>query len=110
MDKVLEHQDGDPVTRDQIPAALTAGEFVYDEGATQTFSPAGTTTYVEKGQPANGEWYIDEDGHFMSFWPPAERNSYELTWLVEEGRLSGIRFKGINNEFAFVGRYREPSK
>ena len=64
MTNGIDHHDGDPVTPDRIPAALTAAEFRYDDGATQTFTPSGTTTYVEKGQPTNGEWYVDDDGHF----------------------------------------------
>lgn len=38
--------DGDPVTAEDMTAALTAGEFVYHDNATQTFEAAGTTTYV----------------------------------------------------------------
>jgi hypothetical protein len=110
MNNELEHKDGDPVAADRIPAALTAGEFLYDDGATQTFSPAGTTVYVEKGQPTNGEWHVDADGHFNSFWPPTERTRYDLTWLVEDGRVSGVRFTGIGNNLTFVGRYHERSK
>jgi hypothetical protein len=109
MSNGVEQHDGDPVTPDRIPAALTAGEIRYDDGATQTFSPSGTTIYVEKGQPTNGEWYVDDDGHFNSFWPPTERTRYALTWLVEEGRVKGLRFNGVNNDLAFVGRYREQS-
>jgi hypothetical protein len=110
MNNALDQHDGDPVTPDRIPAALTASEFLYDDGATQTFSPSGTTTYVEAGQPTDGEWYLDDDGHFWSFWPPTERTRYELAWLVEDGRIRGLRFNGISNELTFVGRYREQSK
>ena len=109
MTNGIDHHDGDPVTPDRIPAALTAGEFRYDDGATQTFSPSGTTTYVEGGRPTNGEWYVDDDGHFWSFWPPTERTRYELTWLVEDGRFSGLRFNGVSNDQTFVGRYHELS-
>lgn len=109
MSDVLEHRDGDPVTADHIPGALTAGELIYEDGATQVFTPAGQTTYVEKGTPTSGEWYVDDEGHFWSFWPPTERTQYDLTWLVEEGRAVGLRFNGIGNELTFVGRYREPS-
>ena len=110
MTNGLEYHDGDPVAPDRIPGALTAGELVYDDGATQTFSPSGTTTYVEGGRPTGGEWYVDDDGHFWSFWPPSERTRYELSWLVEEGRVSGVRFSGVNSELTFVGRYRERAK
>jgi hypothetical protein len=108
MTNGLDQHDGDPVTPDRIPAALTASEIVYDDGATQTFLPSGTTTYVEKGQPTDGEWYVDENGHFWSFWPPTERTRYDLSWLVEEGRVKGLRFNGTNN-ITFIGRYREKS-
>jgi hypothetical protein len=109
MNNGVEQHDGDPVTPDRIPAALTAGEFLYDDGATQIFSPSGATTYVEGGQPTSGEWYLDEHGQFWSFWPPTERTHYELTWLVEEGRVRGLRFNGRNNDLTFVARYREQS-
>jgi hypothetical protein len=106
----LTYHDGDPIAPDRIPAALIADEFVYDGGATQTFLPSGTTTYVEGGRPSAGEWHIDNDGYFCSFWPPAERTRYKLTWLVEEGRVRGIRFTGADNKLTFVGRYRAQSK
>ena len=67
-----------------IPRALTAGELVFSDGATQAFEVDGGTTYVENGRPTRGEWYFD-DGHFGSFWPPSYRASSNLRWTVEDG-------------------------
>ncbi|WP_127508285.1 hypothetical protein [Actinoplanes solisilvae] len=100
-------QDGEPVGAEQVGAALTAGEFVYTDGATQTFNPDGTTTYVEGGRPTHGEWYLD-DGHFCSFWPPAYRACYDLTWLVEDGHPAGLTFTSVVDRSTFTGRYRAP--
>jgi hypothetical protein len=56
VNNALDQHDGDPVTPDRIPAALIADEFFYDDdGATQTLSPSGITTYIEAGQPTDGE-------------------------------------------------------
>jgi len=48
--------DGESVLAKDMVVALTGAEFVYSDGATQTFDPKGSTTYVEGGQPTNGEW------------------------------------------------------
>jgi hypothetical protein len=101
-------RDGDPVTPDRIPAALTAGQFVYEDGATQTFESTGTTVYVEQGRPTHGEWYVGDNGHFCSFWPPTYRACYELSWVIEDNRAVGLRFTGVEDQSTFVGRYREP--
>lgn len=98
--------DGDPVVTEHIPAALTAGWFVYDDGATQVFETAGATTYVEHGKQTRGEWYLDDDGYFCSFWPPSYRACYELRWIVEEGRIVGLRFSEPGQGSRFDGRYR----
>jgi hypothetical protein len=87
VNNALDRHGRDPVTTDRIPAALIAAEFLYDDGATQTFSLSGITTYVEAGQPTDGEWY--DDCHFWSFWPPTERTRYKLSWSVEDGRVRG---------------------
>ena len=98
--------DGDPVATEHISTALTAGRFVYGDGATQVFEPTGTTTYVEHGQQARGEWYLDDDGHFCSFWPPSYRACYDLRWIVEEGTIAGLRFTALGQRSRFDGRYR----
>src|SRR4029450_8225421 len=63
--------DGDPVRTEHIAAALTAGGFVYADGATQTFEPSGGTTYVEHAHRSRGEGAVDSEGRFCSFWPPS---------------------------------------
>jgi hypothetical protein len=98
--------DGDPVATEHIPTALTAGNFIYGDGATQVFEPSGATTYVQQGQKTRGEWYLDDNGHFCSFWPPSYRACYELRWIVEEGRIAGLRFTQLGQRSRFDGRYR----
>jgi hypothetical protein len=109
MVQALEHlavSDGDPVRAEHIAPALTAGRFVYDDGATQIFEPGGRTTYVERDQRSDGEWYVDGEGRFCSFWPPGYRACYDLHWIVEGGSVVGLRFTELARGSVFVGRYR----
>lgn len=99
--------DGDVVAPALIPRALTAGELVFSEGATQVFEADGGTTYVENGRPTRGEWYVGDDGHFGSFWPPSYRASYDLRWMVEDGAIVGLRFTELGRGSRFDGRYRD---
>jgi MOSC domain-containing protein YiiM len=99
--------DGDVVARALIPRAVTAGELVFADGATQVFEADGGTTYVEHGRPTRGEWYVDDDGHFGSFWPPSYRASYDLRWMVEDGAIVGLRFTELGRGSRSDGRYRD---
>lgn len=74
--------DGDPVAANDMTSALTSSGFIYNDGATQTFVDAGTTTYVERGRKSHGDWSALGDGRFSSFWPPVYRASYDLHWIV----------------------------
>ena len=102
----LRVDDGDPVAAEHIPLAVTAGLLAYDDGATQTFEPGGHTTYVDHGRRSDGEWYVDDDGRFCSFWPPTYRACYDLTWIVEHGGIVGLTFTERARGSAFAGRYR----
>jgi hypothetical protein len=64
------------------------------------------TTYVQQRQQTRGEWYLNANGHFCSFWPPSYRACYELRWIVEEGRIAGLRFTQLGDGSCFDGRYR----
>jgi hypothetical protein len=97
--------DADPVRTEHIATALTAGSFAYADGATQTFEPGGGTTYVEHEQRSHGEWYLDSEGRFCSFWPPSYRACYDLHWIVENGSVVGLRFTELDRGSVFVGRY-----
>ncbi len=99
--------DGDVVAPDLIPRALMTRELVFSAGATQVFEADGGTTYVENGRPTRGEWYVDDDGHFGSFWPPSYRASYDLRWMVEDGAIVGLRFTELGRDAGFDGRYRD---
>ncbi|MFI5615444.1 hypothetical protein [Amycolatopsis sp. NPDC051903] len=101
----LSPADGDQVATKNLVAALTAGRFVYDDGSEQVFDHSGATTYVERGHPTKGEWYVDTDGHFASFWPPSYRASYDLHWMVENGSIVGLRFTHCGDGSQFTGRY-----
>jgi hypothetical protein len=98
--------DGDRVARHQISIAVTAGRLEYDDGASQVFESNGNTTYVESGHPTRGEWSVDDDGHFCSFWPPSYRASYDLRWTVENDAITGLRFVELTGGAEFIGRYR----
>ena len=98
--------DGDPVRTEHIATALTAGSFTYGDGATQTFELGGGTTYVEHERRSDGEWYVDSEGRFCSFWPPSYRACYDLHWIVEDGSVVGLRFTEFERGSVFVGRYR----
>jgi len=103
----VEVSDGDMVAPALIPRALTAGELVFPDGATQRFEPDGATTYVDNDRPTRGRWYVDDDGHFGSFWPPSYRASYDLRWMVEDGTIVGLRFTERGRGSRFDGRYRD---
>jgi hypothetical protein len=98
--------DRDPVRTEHIATAVTAGNFIYDDGSTQTFEPGGDTTYVEREQRSRGKWYVDREGRFCSFWPPSYRACYDLHWIVENDRAVGLRFTELGRGSVFVGRYR----
>ncbi|GAA0907274.1 hypothetical protein [Pseudonocardia zijingensis] len=98
--------DGEPVPAEHVATAVTAGEFAYGDGSTQTFDPDGATTYVENGRTTQGEWYLDGQGRFCSFWPPSYRACYELHWLAENGRVVGLRFTEHGRGSVFDGHYR----
>jgi hypothetical protein len=98
--------DEDPVPAEQIPFALTAGNFVYDDGATQVFDADGATTYVEHGRETRGQWYVDDEGRFCSSWPPSYQACYSLRWIVEDGNIVGLRFTELRSGSRLDGRYR----
>ena len=73
-----------------ISRALTAAELVFSDGATQVFeADGGTRTHRENGRPARGEWYVDDDGHFGSFWPPSKPSQLRPS-LDGRGRRSAL--------------------
>jgi hypothetical protein len=103
----IDVSDSDVVAPEHIQRALTAGELVFADGATQVFEADGGTMYVENGRPTRGKWYVDHDGHFGSFWPPGYRASYDLRWMVEDGAIVGLRFTELGRGSQFDGRYRD---
>jgi hypothetical protein len=102
----LHVDDGDPVAAAHMAGALTAAALVFDDGASQTFTPDGRTTYTEGGRASSGEWRVVGDGRFESFWPPSYTATYDLTWVVKEGAVTGLTFVDRQRGDRFEGRYR----
>ncbi len=99
-------KDGDRIDANDIPRALTLAPFTYADGAKQVFTSDGRTVYTERGRPSPGEWKVEEDGRFQSFWPPSEYTSYDLTWIAgPNGEAVGIRFADPIRGVTFEGRY-----
>jgi hypothetical protein len=101
----LQAADGDLVRSGDMASALTAATLVFADGARQTFTADGTTTYVEHGRSTRGEWSIIRDGEFSSFWPPDYRAAYTLRWMVEDGAVTGLSFTQAASGDRFDGRY-----
>ena len=95
----------DLVLAKDMAAALTSATLVFADGARQTFTSDGTTTYVDRGGSTQGEWSIVEDGAFSSFWPPDYRATYVVRWIVEDGAVSGLSFTQSGHGNQFDGRY-----
>ena len=102
-------RDGEPVSAYDLPAAVTAGPLRYADGSRQSFLASGLTTYVEGGHPTEGQWSVGDDGRFTSFWPPSYRATYEVTWLVTDGQVTGLRFVDVRTGDAFDGRFQANS-
>lgn len=100
----IDASDGDPVTAEQVPVAVTASPIRYEDGSTQIFDADGATTYVEGDRPTAGQWYVDANGRFCSYWPPSYRACYDLRWVVENGHITGLRF--TDGASVSVGRYQ----
>jgi hypothetical protein len=98
--------DGQPVDAVDMIAALTASQFVFPDGATQTFTAEGRTTYVDRGMSSAGEWSVVGDGTFASFWPPTYRATYTVRWIVEAGVPVGVSFTDTRSGVRYNGRYR----
>jgi len=101
----LKVANGDLVLATDMQDALTAAALVFGDGARQTFTVDGRTTYVEHGGSTQGEWSIVRDGEFSSFWPPDYHATYVLRWIVEEGTVTGLRFTQAGGSDRFDGRY-----
>jgi hypothetical protein len=101
----LKAANGEPVPAKDMPDALSLATLVFGDGATQTFTADGKTTYVDHGRSTQGEWSIVEDGVFSSFWPPDYRATYAVRWIVEDGAVTGLSFIQAGRGDRFDGRY-----
>lgn len=99
-------RDGDRIDPKDIAAALTRAPFTYADGATQVFTSDGRTVYTEEGTRSSGEWKVDDDGRFQSFWPPSFYATYDVSWIAGPGgEAVGIRFADPDRATSFDGRY-----
>src|SRR3954451_17785242 len=98
--------NGELVGAADMADALTAATLIFDDGATQTFTPDGRTTYVEQGRQSAGECSPVADGTSSSFWPPDYRATYSLRWIVENDSPVGLSFTDAGSGRRFDGRYR----
>lgn len=88
-----------------IAEALTRAPFTYADGATQLFTHDGRTTYTENGSETFGEWGVDAQGQFWSFWPPTYHATYDLSWITGADDAVGIRFTELHGGATSEGRY-----
>jgi hypothetical protein len=98
-------RNGDRIDAGDIAEALTRAPFAYADGATQVFTPDGRTTYSENGSPTLGEWGVNAQGEFWSFWPPTYRATYDVSWITDADEVVGIRFTDTNRGATSEGRY-----
>jgi hypothetical protein len=99
-------QDGEPVSAVDLPVAVTAAPLRYTDGSWQSFLASGVTTFFEGGHPTEGQWSVDDDGRFTSFWPPSYRATYEVTWLVSGGQVTGLQFADVRTGDRFHGHFQ----
>lgn len=102
-------RDGELVSARDLPAAVTAAPLRYTDGSRQSFHASGLTTYFEGTNPTEGQWSVGDDGRFTSFWPPSYRATYEVTWLVTDGQVTGLRFVDTRTGEHFDGHFRDHS-
>ncbi|MBZ9894597.1 MULTISPECIES: hypothetical protein [unclassified Mesorhizobium] len=99
-------KDGDRIDRADIAIAVTRAPFAYEDGATQEFYSDGRTVYTDAGGRSSGEWKVDNDGRFQSFWPPSVYTTYDVFWIAgSDGKAVGVRFTDPISGATFDGRY-----
>ena len=85
---------------DELNKALAARTVAYENGASQTFDIAGSTSY-DSGTFSAGKWKIDGD-RYCSVWPPSEK------WACYDVEVSadglGLKFTADDGSET-IGRY-----
>jgi len=109
---------GRRIAADDVVEAVTRAPLRYQDGSTQVFTPDGNTTFVEHGRRTSGEWGVDHEGSFWSFWPPDYRASYDVYWIMGADNTgaetadavpataSGVRFVERHGGAVSDGRYQ----
>ena len=99
-------QNGGLINAGDIAEALTRAPLTYAYGATQVFTRDGRTTYTENGSATFGEWGVDAQGQFWSFWPPTYRATYDVFWITDaDCDVVGVRFTDLSSGATSEGRY-----
>jgi hypothetical protein len=99
-------RDGEPISAQDLPVAVTAAPLRYIDGSRQSFLASGLTTYLEAGHLTEGRWSVDGEGRFTSFWPPSYRATYEVTWRVTGGCVTGLGFVDVRTGDRFEGHFQ----
>lgn len=105
MPDPTQHGQRNPIPRAEIPSALVGKVLVYEDGSEQTFTRDGRTEYVERGVVTNGEWGVNDDGTFWSFWPPDYLARYQLFRHTDADGHGGVQFVETRSQSTFVGTY-----
>ena len=69
--------------------------FAYDDGSQQSFVASGFSTYFAGGHLTQGQWSVDENGRFTSFWLPSYRATYDVSQVANNGHVTGLRFVDV---------------
>ena len=99
-------RNGERIYANDIAEAMTKAPLTYADGATQVFTTDARTVYTENGVATSGEWGVDAQGQFWSFWPPSYRAAYDVFWITDAADgIVGIRFTELSHGSTFEGRY-----
>jgi hypothetical protein len=106
MHNPLEHLDGDPVTPDRTPAALTARKLCMTTAPRRVSRHPPTTTYVEGvGRPRETDISTTTATYALFGRQPIERGTNRAGWSRKAA--SRYRLTSINEKLTFVSRFRE---
>ena len=90
----------EPLTGDQITAALTDRALIYDDGATQDFRLSGRTLY-NAGRDSWGYWAVRGD-QYCSQWPPGDE------WACYDLESDGVVLRFVAEDGSYTdGVYKE---
>ena len=97
--------DGDIVTPELVPRALTAGELLFTDRATQVFEADGGTTYIENGRPPGVSGPSTRVTSVLSC-RLATAPATSSAGSSRTALIVGLRFTELGRGSQFEGRYR----